>query len=129
MAEQANQAIGKVMIVYGTVKAESADGVVRVLQPNSPIFFNDRINTGADGAVSIVFSDPANTQLDLGRMTDMVITEDVLASGEGGAASLDDVAAEVDGDVARVCQQEMRRKGAHEQDNDDDDAEFHCAFS
>ncbi len=91
MAEQA-QIIGKAMIVYGTVKAESSEGVARVLQPNSPIFLNDRINTGSDGAVSIVFSDTANTQLDLGRMTDMVIDESILASEE---LNLEDVSAEV----------------------------------
>ncbi|MGA7278222.1 MAG: retention module-containing protein, partial [Desulfocapsaceae bacterium] len=92
MAEQ-TQIIGKAMIVYGTVKAESTDGVARVLQPNSPIFINDRINTGSDGAVSIVFNDTANTQLDLGRMTDMVIDESILASEE---LNLEDVTVEVE---------------------------------
>ena len=52
----ADQAIGKAIVVYGEVKAESADGVERVLQPNSPIFMNDRLNTGSEGAVSIVFT-------------------------------------------------------------------------
>jgi T1SS-143 domain-containing protein len=92
MAEQA-QVIGKAMIVYGTVKAESTDGVARVLQPNSPIFINDRINTGSDGAVSIVFNDAVNTQLDLGRMTDMVIDESTLSSEE---LNLEDVTVEVE---------------------------------
>ena len=92
MAEQA-QVIGKAMIVYGTVKAESTDGVARVLQPNSPIFINDRINTGSDGAVSIVFNDAVNTQLDLGRMTDMVIDESTWSSEE---LNLEDVTVEVE---------------------------------
>jgi VCBS repeat-containing protein len=89
----AEQSIGKVVIVYGTVKAQSTDGVERVLGPNSPIFLNDRINTGPDGAVSIVFSDPGNTQLDLGRMTDMVIDTSVIGSE---AIDLEEVTAEVE---------------------------------
>ena len=76
----AEQSIGKVAIVYGNVKAISQDGVERVLQPNSPIFLMDRVNTGADGAISIVFNDSADTQLDLGRMTDMVIDKSILGS-------------------------------------------------
>ena len=89
----AEQSIGKVVIVYGTVKAESIEGVERVLGPNSPIFLNDRINTGPDGAISIVFSDPANTQLDLGRMTDMVIDNSVIGAEE---VNLEEVTAEVE---------------------------------
>ncbi|WP_163337403.1 retention module-containing protein [Desulfopila sp. IMCC35008] len=71
------QPIGTAMIVYGTVKAESVQGITRTLQPNSPIFPNDRITTGSDGMISIVFGDAARTQLDLGRMSDMTIDEDV----------------------------------------------------
>src|SRR5210317_1660444 len=88
----ADQSIGKVVVVYGTVKAQSADGVERVLGPNSPIFLNDRINTGPDGAISIVFSNPENTQLDLGRMTDMVIDNSVVGTEE---VDLGEVTAEV----------------------------------
>ncbi|MCG6929455.1 MAG: VCBS domain-containing protein, partial [Desulfofustis sp.] len=81
------------MIVYGTVKAVSPDGVERIITPNSPIFFQDRINTGSDGAVSIVFTDPADTQLDLGRMTDMVIDQDVIG---GSPIGFEEVTAEVE---------------------------------
>src|SRR5210317_471709 len=88
----ADQSIGKVVVVYGTVKAQSADGVERVLGPNSPIFLNDRINTGPDGAISIVFSNPENTQLALGRMTDMVIDNSVVGTEE---VDLGEVTAEV----------------------------------
>ncbi len=88
----ADQSIGKAIIVNGTVKAQSADGVERVLQPNSPVFLNDRINTGAEGAISIGFNDPENTQLDLGRMTEMVIDNSVLAAEE---VDLEEVTAEV----------------------------------
>ena len=89
----ADQAIGKAIVVYGEVKAESADGVERVLQPNSPIFMNDRINTGSEGAVSIVFTDAASTQLDLGRMTDMIIDQSVLGAEE---IDLEEVTAEIE---------------------------------
>jgi Ca2+-binding RTX toxin-like protein len=50
---------------------------VRILAPNSPIYANERIVTEADGIVSIQFDGPPVTQLDLGRMTEIVINEDV----------------------------------------------------
>ena len=50
-----NQVVGKVVILYGTVKAISPDGTVRLLMPNSPVFANDRIVTESDGNVSIMF--------------------------------------------------------------------------
>ncbi len=89
----AEQSIGKVIVVYGNVKAISQDGVERVLQPNSPIFLMDRVNTGADGAISIVFNDAENTQLDLGRMTDMVVDKSILAAEE---LDLEDVTADIE---------------------------------
>lgn len=73
----ANQPIGTATIVYGTVKDIADNGTVRVLQPNSQVFANDRIMTGSDGMISIVFGDAANTQLDLGRMSDTTLDEDV----------------------------------------------------
>ncbi|MFO7668001.1 MAG: retention module-containing protein, partial [Desulfobacterales bacterium] len=74
-----NQVVGKVFILYGTVKAVSPDGTVRILAPNSPIYANEQIITGADGSISIQFDGPPVTQLDLGRMTEIVIDEDVYA--------------------------------------------------
>ena len=74
-----NQVVGKVFILYGTVKAVSPDGTERVLAPNSPIYADDHIITGSDGSVSIQFDGPPVTQLDLGRMTEIVIDEDVYA--------------------------------------------------
>ncbi len=75
------QVVGNVSIVNGTVQAESANGETRVLAHGAQIFANDRIITGEDGAISIVFLDPGQTQLDLGRMSDMVLTEDVFQAG------------------------------------------------
>jgi len=77
MGEKGHQVTGKVAILYGTVKAISPDGTVRLLKVNSPVFADDRIITGDDGSVSIVFDTFPPTQLDLGRVSDVVIDEDV----------------------------------------------------
>jgi len=69
--------VGKVFIVYGTAKVISTDGTTKALAPNSPIFAQDRIITESDGRLSIIFDDPANPQLNLGRMSDIIIDEDV----------------------------------------------------
>ncbi|MFO7784227.1 MAG: retention module-containing protein, partial [Desulfatiglandales bacterium] len=73
----ANQVVGKVFILYGKVKAISPDGTERVLSVNSPIFAFDRIVTGDDGSVAIMLDGMPPTQLDIGRMSDIVIDEDV----------------------------------------------------
>jgi T1SS-143 domain-containing protein len=72
-----NQPVGSAIIVYGSVQAHSSNGATRAIQPNSPIFANDRVVTGNNGMVSIVFQDAANTQLDLGRMSDVTIDEEI----------------------------------------------------
>ena len=82
MATETAQAIGKVVIVYGTVKAVSPAGVERVLTPNSLVYANERIITGSDGSVSLIFTEK-NIHLDLGRMTEMVLDQDVYADTEG----------------------------------------------
>jgi hypothetical protein len=92
--ETGNQVIGKVSILYGTVRAISSDGTTRVLALNSPVYADDRIITESDGSVSIVLDDPAQTQLDIGRMSDIILDEDVY----GGAAPEDvaEAAAEIE---------------------------------
>ncbi len=83
MATSGNQLIiGKVVILYGTVKAVAPDGTVRVLGPNSLIYAGERIITESDGNVSIVLEGPAAGQIDLGRMSDVLLTEDVYAGAE-----------------------------------------------
>jgi hypothetical protein len=77
-----NQEVGKVFIIYGSAKAISMDGTERLLGPNSPIFAFDRIITESDGNLSITFNDPAQTQIDIGRMSDIVIDEDVYSGSE-----------------------------------------------
>ena len=90
----ANQVVGKVVILYGSVKAVSPDGAERLLVPNSPIFANDHIVTESDGNVSIMFDGTPPTQMDLGRMSNVVIDEDVYAGMAPSVVS--DVAAEAE---------------------------------
>jgi len=73
ISEGGHQMTGKVAILYGTVKAISPDGTVRLLKVNSPVFADDRIITGDDGSISIVFDTFPPTQLDLGRVSDVVL--------------------------------------------------------
>ena len=89
-----NQAVGKVFILYGTAKAISPDGTQRVLAPNSLIYANDRIITESDGSVSIMIDGPQPTQMDLGRMSNVLIDEDVF--GEATPEDIADATAEVD---------------------------------
>ena len=91
-AKATSGAIGKVAIIYGDVKAISPDGTVRVLGPNSPVFADDQIITGGDGSVSLILDGTPPIHLDLGRMTQITLDEDVY----GGPASTADAAAEAD---------------------------------
>jgi hypothetical protein len=75
--ETGNQAVGKVVILYGTVKVIASDGTERILTLNSPIFAYDRIITESDGRVSILIDDGVQTQIDLGRMSDVIIDDDI----------------------------------------------------
>ncbi|QXE85396.1 retention module-containing protein [Geomonas nitrogeniifigens] len=88
-----NQVVGKVVILYGTVKAISPDGAIRLLMPNSPIFANDRIVTESDGSVSIAFDGAQGNHLDLGRMTNVAIDHDVYGTVTAGDTT--DTTAEV----------------------------------
>ncbi|MCL1981002.1 MAG: retention module-containing protein [Proteobacteria bacterium] len=86
MAPANTQSIGKVFIVHGTVKAVSPAGVERILTPNSPVYAHEHIVTGSDGSVSIALADH-HGHLDLGRMSDVLLDQDVYgAGGHGGAA-------------------------------------------
>ena len=72
-----SQPIGTTLIVQGTVEAQSADNSLRLLQADSPVFLYDRIITGNNGTITILFGDAAHTQLDLGSMSDVLLDEDV----------------------------------------------------
>ncbi|MBA4385432.1 MAG: hypothetical protein C0410_11900, partial [Anaerolinea sp.] len=91
-----NQVIGKVFILYGTVKAVAPDGTMRILAPNSPVFADETIITESDGSASIMLDGPPPTQLDLGRMTEIVLDEDVYA----GVSS--EVVAEATADAQKI---------------------------
>ncbi|MFH2011127.1 MAG: retention module-containing protein [Pseudomonadota bacterium] len=72
-----SQAVGRVSVIHGTVRAISQDGTSRVLTINSPIYAFDEIITESDGSVSILLLGTPVTHLDLGRMSDVVIDEDI----------------------------------------------------
>ena len=82
-----SQVIGSVVILYDNVKAISPDGIERILSIGSPIYANDLIVTEADGRVSIVIDDAAQTQIDLDRMSETLIDEDIF-----GGVSTEDIA-------------------------------------
>ncbi len=84
-------AIGHALVVAGTVRVESANGVSRLIEPNSQIFLGDQIDTGSAGSVSVVLNDNAGTQLELGRMSEMIIDDDVIGDA---LPDLGDVAVE-----------------------------------
>jgi len=88
-----NQAIGTAVIVSGSVQVESPDGATRVLQVNGVVFANETITTGGTGKVSIIFNDAAHTQLDLGRMSEVVLDGDVYPGDQ--PVDLADVVSEV----------------------------------
>ncbi|MEN8189912.1 MAG: hypothetical protein ABFS19_08700, partial [Thermodesulfobacteriota bacterium] len=90
-----DQPIGKAIIVTGTVHVQSADGTsIRILSLNDPVFANETIITSEDGMVSIVFDDAAGTRLDLGRLSQMVLDEDVYMAET--PVEMSDVIAEVE---------------------------------
>lgn len=93
MAPATSPAIGKALLVYGTVKAVSPNGTERLLSPNSPIYANERIVTGPDGSVSIHFA-KGSDHLDLGRMSDVTVDDDVF--GGAGQGSGGDTVAQVE---------------------------------
>lgn len=77
-----NELIGKVFILYGKAKAIAPDGTEWVLAVNSPVFAMERIVTDSDGRVCIMMEGPPPTLIDIGRMSDVVLDEDV-SGGEG----------------------------------------------
>ncbi len=81
------QVIGKAFIVYGTVKAIAPDGTVRVLGPNSEIYADERIVTESDGGVSLMLDGPPPSQIDIGRMSDVLMNEDVYAGASPEAVT------------------------------------------
>ncbi|MGI6655752.1 MAG: retention module-containing protein [Desulfobulbus sp.] len=92
MASATHLPIGKVFLVYGTVKAVSPAGVERILGPNSIIYADDRIVTGPDGSISITLNGQEHN-LTLGRMSDVLLDTDVYG---GGQAAEPDAVAQVE---------------------------------
>jgi hypothetical protein len=83
-----SEAVGTVSVLYGSVKAVSADGMVRTLSVNSSVFAYDRIVTDDDGSVSIALGKDPAAYVEIDRASDVLIDEDVF-----GEATTVDVAA------------------------------------
>jgi hypothetical protein len=79
-----SQAVGSVVVLYDNARAISADGVERLLSVGSPIYANDRIVTEDDGRISIVIDDAAHTQIDLDKMSEILIDEDIFGGVSSG---------------------------------------------
>ncbi len=88
------QAIGTAVIVSGSVQAQSPDGATRVLQVNGVVFANETIITGGTGRISIIFNDANQSQLDLGRMSEVVLDGDVYPGDQ--PVDLADIVSEVE---------------------------------
>jgi len=55
------------------VKAAAPDGTTRVPGPNSIVFAGERIITESDGMVILMLEGPPPVQLDIGRMSDVIL--------------------------------------------------------
>jgi hypothetical protein len=79
-----SQAVGSVVVLYDNARAISPDGMERLLSVGSPIYANDRIVTESDGRISIVIDDAAHTQIDLDKMSEILIDEDIFGGVSSG---------------------------------------------
>ena len=94
--------IGSVLTLEGTVTATRADGTVVELAPGSPVFQDDVIATGPDGAVGLVFNDDTTFSLGAGaRMVlDELIYDPATGSGSMTLSVLQGVFVFVTGEIA-----------------------------
>jgi len=81
--------VGTAQVVYGHVEAVAPDGLTRVLQPGSPVFAGEEVVTGPDGMVSLLFENGDQAQLDLGRLSHVVLAD---SQGEDLAGAQAEVA-------------------------------------
>lgn len=79
--------IGQITIVHGLAQAESDEGI-RILEPGSPVFQDDIISTGDNGALEIRFTD--ETVMAQGENSRLVLDEYVFDANTGmGALNFD----------------------------------------
>jgi len=83
------EVVGKVMAIRGKVEAVDAAGATRRLKLKSPIFLGDALKTSSRGRVQVAFRD--NTQISLGRNTEMVIEDYQFKPEESVAAMVTNV--------------------------------------
>lgn len=81
--------VGQVTQIRGTVVVTRADGTEEQLQAGSPIYQDDVISSGADGAVGINFVD--NSSMSMAANGRMVIDTLVFDSGQGGGQQVFDL--------------------------------------
>lgn len=83
---QADEPIGTVRSVRGTVTVQRADGSEEVLQEGDAVYADDLVQSGDGASVAIVFVD--GTEFSLGARGEMVLDEMVYdpASGDGSAS-------------------------------------------
>ena len=86
-----SKVIGRVFSLYGKVRAIAPDGTVRVLLVDTPVFAMERIVTGGDGGVAIVFDGQPPVRIDIGGMSEVILDEDVC--GGVGVTDVADAAA------------------------------------
>ncbi|MGB0682646.1 MAG: FecR domain-containing protein [Magnetovibrionaceae bacterium] len=101
--------IGTVDNVEGPVSILRADGQVIEAEAGSPVFQGDRIDTGADGNIGVVFAD--ETTFSLGEEGSLVIDEMVYdsAANEGSSAFnvIQGVFTFVSGEIAKTSPDAM----------------------
>jgi len=81
--------VGQVTQIRGTVVVTRADGTEEQLQAGSPIYQDDVISSGADGAVGINFVD--NSSMSMAANGRMVIDTLVFDSGQGNGQQVFDL--------------------------------------
>jgi len=81
--------VGQVTQIRGTVVVTRSDGTEEQLQAGSPIYQDDVISSGADGAVGINFVD--NSSMSMAANGRMVIDTLVFDSGQGGGQQVFDL--------------------------------------
>ena len=84
----AAEAIGNAVAVIGSVSVvRSADGTLESLTPDSEIYLNDVVQTGADGLAKLLLRD--ESILKVSPNSELVISEMIAGPGEGGRSTVD----------------------------------------
>ena len=104
IAQAADEPIGKVETVEGTVIAKHADGSEAPLHGGDPVFQGDELRTGPEGAVGIVFLDDSTFSLaEDARMTlDELVYDPSGQQGVLKASLVQGVFSFISGEIAKT---------------------------